>query len=164
MTRRHAAAASALLLLLTGCSSRPREFVPTLSAAPADAADYQRDYETCRTLVAAGKRSGFGSRAASAGTGVAAGVGIPVGIAALGEAATYAVASSAVVLMPVVGIGAAWAMAKRKKNRNEREIKQATAACLAEHGYVVADWQLAKKKQRIQPVVPAPPAQTIPPR
>ena len=71
-----------------------------------------------------------------------------MGVAALGEAAAFAVASSAVVLMPVVGVGAAWAMAKRKKNRRERDIKQATALCLSEHGYVVADWELAKKRAR----------------
>ena len=146
MTRSHAAAAAALILVLAGCSTRPREFVPTLSMAPADHAKYERDYETCRTLVAKGQRSGFGSQVASAGTGVATGVGIPVGIAALGEAAAFAVASSAVVLMPVVGASAAWAMARRTKNRKERAIKQATALCLREHGYVVADWELAKKR------------------
>lgn len=150
MKRRHTAAAVALILMLTGCSSRPREFVPTLKMAPADQAKYERDYETCRTLVAKGQRSGFGSRAASAGAGVAAGVGIPVGIATLGEAAAFAVASSAIVLMPVVGVGAAWAMAKRKKNRKERDIKQAIALCLSEHGYVVVDWELGKKRARAE--------------
>ena len=79
-----------------------------------------------------------------------------MGVAALGEAAAFAVASSAVVLMPVVGVGAAWAMAKRKKNRKERDIKQATALCLREHGYVVADWELAKKRRDEEKVALAP--------
>lgn len=154
--RRQIATAIALILVLTGCSSRPREFVPTLKMAPADQAKYEQDYETCRTLVAKGQRSGFGSRLASAGTGVAAGVGIPMAIASLGEAAVFAVASSAVVLMPVVGVGAAWAMAKRKKNRKEQVIKQATALCLSEHGYVVAHWDLARKHRRVDPATVAP--------
>ena len=145
MSRRRTLIAVATIVALAGCSSRPREFVPSLNAAPADIAKYESDYETCRTLVAKGQRSGFGAQVASAGTGVAAGVGIPVGIAALGEAATYAVASTAIVLMPLVGVGAAWAMAKRKKSKKEREIKEATALCLSGHGYVVSDWNVRKK-------------------
>jgi uncharacterized membrane protein YfcA len=148
MDRRNIVTAALVIVALAACSSRPREFEPTLQAAPADAAQYERDYETCRTLVAQGQRSGFGAQLASAGTGVAAGVGIPVGIAALGEAATYAVASTAVVFMPLVGVGAAWGMAKRKKNKKEREIKQATALCLSEHGYTVGSWDVAKKRKK----------------
>lgn len=138
--------AAASALVLTACSSRPRTFAPQLASAPAAAGEYDQTLETCRTLVAQGHRSDFKSRLASAGTGVAAGVGIPLGIAALGEAATYAVASSAVAFVPLVGVGAAWGMAKRKKNKKEREIKQATALCLSEHGYAVTGWKVAKKR------------------
>ena len=106
--------AVACALALTACSSRPRMFEPQLASAsaPAPGAEYYQTLETCRTLVAQGHRSDFKSRIASAGTGVAAGVGIPLGLAALGEAATYAVASSAVAFVPLVGIGAAWGMAE----------------------------------------------------
>lgn len=148
MTRRRTTTAFTLILVLAACSSRPREFVPAFKAAPADQARYEMDYEKCRTLVAKGQRSGFGAQVASAGTGVAAGVGVPLGIAALGEAATYAVASTAVVLMPLVGVGAAWGMAKRKKNRKEREIKGATALCLSEHGYAVTGWEVGKRRTK----------------
>lgn len=133
-------------LALSACSSRPRTFEPQLASAPAPGAEYYQTLDTCRTLVARGHRSDFKARLASAGTGVAAAVGIPLGLAALGEAATYAVATSATALVPLVGIGAAWGMAKRKKNKKEREVKQATALCLSEHGYTVSGWKVAKKR------------------
>ena len=144
MVSRPIGLAVASALVLGACSSRPRTFEPQLASPPASA-EYDRTLETCRTLVAQGHRSDFKARLASAGTGVAAGVGIPLGIAALGEAATYAVASSAVALMPLVGVGAAWGLAKRKKNNKEREVKEATALCLSEHGYTVSSWKVARK-------------------
>ncbi|MBA3511384.1 hypothetical protein, partial [Sphingomonas sp.] len=42
-------------LALQGCSSRPREFAPTLAVATADRAAFDADYETCRELLVAGK-------------------------------------------------------------------------------------------------------------
>lgn len=138
--------AVACALTLTACSSRPRTFEPQLASAPVAGDDYYQALETCRTLVAQGHRSDFKSQIASAGTGVAAGVGIPLGVAALGEAATYAVASTAVAFVPLAGIGAAWGMAKSKKNKKEREVKRATALCLNEHGYSVSGWKVAKKQ------------------
>ena len=140
--------------LLAGCSSRPREFRPTLAAAPADQAKYDVDYEQCRTLVASGQRSNFGARVASGGVGAAAGVGVAAATmggtyGTMGAAA--AAASAAVVMMPVVGIAAAWGMAKRSKLRKEREIKSATALCLAEQGHQVAGWERTKRKVSAAP-------------
>ena len=139
--------------LLTACSSRPREFAPTLAAAPADAAKYDADYQNCRVLVANGQRSGFGSGVASAGVGTAAGVGVGAAMAGgtYGSvAAASAAAAATLVLMPVVGVVGAWGIAKRNKLKKEREIKAATSLCLSENGYSVASWKADKSQPRIK--------------
>ena len=136
-----------------GCSSRPREFAPTLAAAPADASKFETDYQACRMMVAEGQRSGFGSRIASGGAGVAAGVG--VGAAMAGGtystmAGAMAAAGATLVLMPVAGVLGAWGLAKAKKNKKEKEVKAALGLCLSELGYTVSDWKVDKKQKRIK--------------
>ena len=101
-------------------------------------------------MVAEGQRSGFGARLASGGVGVAAGVGVTaaaVGGTASTMAGAAAAASAAVVMLPVVGVAAAWGVAKARKAKKEREVKDATALCLSEAGYVVRDWTVAKRKR-----------------
>jgi uncharacterized protein YcfJ len=138
---------------LSACSSRPRQFAPTLAAAPADQTQFATDYENCRVLVANGQRSGFGSTMASAGVGTAAGVG--VGVAMAGGtystvAAATAAAATTVILMPIAGVIGAWGMAKRSKLKKEKEVKAATQLCLTENGYTVAAWKHDKKQKRIK--------------
>jgi uncharacterized protein YcfJ len=141
-------------LSLSACSSRPREFAPTLNAVPADSAKYEADYQACRTMVAEGQRSGFGARVASGGVGVAAGVGLGAALAggtggtALGA---MAAASATLVMAPFIGVASAWGLAKRSKNKKEREVKEATSLCLSELGYTVAGWKVAKDQKRIEP-------------
>ena len=141
---------------LASCSSRPREFVPRLAAAPADQAQFETDHERCRTLVANGQRSNFGSgrgaSAAAAAAGTAAGVGL--GAAALGGTyATYGAAAAAagatIILAPVVGVAAAVGMAKHKRAKKERVIKNATSLCLSEAGYQVAGWTKVKRRAAV---------------
>jgi hypothetical protein len=154
MRQLHLSALVVASLLVSACSSRPREFAPTLVAPPADAGKYARDYETCRIMVAEGQRSGFGARMASGGVGVAAGVGLGAALAG-GTGGTVvgamAAASATLIMAPVIGVVGAWGMAKRSKNRKEREIKEATALCLSELGYTVQDWKPAKSQKRIVP-------------
>jgi hypothetical protein len=141
------------IVSLSACSSRPRQFAPTLAAAPADQTRFAADYETCRVLVANGQRSGFGATAASAGVGTAAGVGVGVAMAGgtYGSvAAATAAAATTIILMPVVGVIGAWGIAKRSKLKKEKEVKAATQLCLAENGYTVADWKHDKKQKRIK--------------
>ena len=57
-----------------GCSSRPREFTPTLGIATADAAGFDQAYATCTQLMVAGKLDQPG-RASSLGGGAAVGAG-----------------------------------------------------------------------------------------
>jgi hypothetical protein len=149
---------SALLLIaalsLSACSSTPREFAPSLTAVPADGAKYEADYQTCRTMVAEGQRSGFGARVASGGVGVVGGIGLGAALAGGGGGTmvgAMAAAATAAMMAPVIGIAGAWGMAKRSKNRKEREVKAATALCLSELGYTVESWKVAKDQKRIKP-------------
>jgi hypothetical protein len=143
-----------LALSLTACSSRPREFAPTLSAAPADAVQFDADYRKCRNMVANGQRSGFGSQLASGGAGVAAGVGVTAAMAG-GTYSTIGGAMAAMgatmILAPVAALAGAWGVAKRSKLKKEKAIKGATGLCLAEHGYDVAGWERAKHQDRTKP-------------
>lgn len=132
-------------LLLAGCSSRPREFTPTLSAAAPDQAAFDGAYEQCRLAVIAGKRG----TAASAGGGAAAGAATAAaGTAAATTAGGYtglAVLGATVVALPIVAVAGAWGLAKKKKAKKENRIKAATAACLQGNGFTVAAWQAAPK-------------------
>ena len=149
--------AEALLIAavsLSACSSRPREFAPTLAAVPADPAKYAADYQTCRTMVAEGQRSGFGARVASGGVGTVAGIGLGAALAGGGGGTmvgAMAAAATAAMMAPVIGIAGAWGMAKRSKNKKEREVKEATSLCLSELGYTVDSWKVAKDQKRIKP-------------
>ncbi|MBA3677058.1 MAG: hypothetical protein H0W74_06585 [Sphingosinicella sp.] len=142
-----------LAVSLAGCSSRPRQFAPEMKVAVSDPAKYAADYETCRTLVANGQRSGFAGQVASGGAGVAAGVG--AGAVVMGGtggtlAGAAAAASAAMVMMPIVGIAAAWGLAKNRRLKKEKEIKQATALCLSEAGYMVTGWERDKHQKPIK--------------
>jgi predicted NUDIX family NTP pyrophosphohydrolase len=53
-------------------------------------------------------------------------------------------------MAPVIGIAGAWGVAKRSKNRKEKEVKAATALCLSELGYTVEGWKVAKDQERIK--------------
>ena len=144
-------AAATLGLAVAGCSSAPREFEPELAAPAADTAAYQAAFVQCRADVAAGTRSNFrAGRAASAGTGLAVGAGagmVMAGSAAsgagmlAGPAAAAALGAGMVVFAPLAIYGASRAIRAGK----EREIKAAMTACLAEEGYAVADWRVAKR-------------------
>lgn len=139
------------VVALASCSSRPREFTAQLAAAPADSAAFEQIHESCRVQVAQGKRSGFGSAVASGAVGTAAAVG--TGAAIVGSAgpsmlAGAAAGAMAVMVMPFVGVGAAWGVAKAKKAKKERDVKQAMTLCLSENGYAVDDWKKASRQER----------------
>ena len=147
------AATLALALLVSGCSSRPRQFTPMLAAPPAgkaafDQAAFDRAYADCSQLLVAGKLDSEG-RLASAGAGAAAmGTTAVVGTGTAVAVAGYsglAVLSATVVLLPFALVGGAVGMAKAKRAKKEKAIKAAMTGCLAERGYVVTDWVRAGK-------------------
>ncbi len=136
-------------LTLQACSSRPREFTPTLSAPLASQSQFDAAFATCQQLFVTGKLDSSG-RAGSAGAGAAAGAATAV---AGGAAATsmvpavgMALASATVVLLPFAILGGAWGMSKMKRAKKERAIKTALEGCLKERGYEVAGWSRGTKK------------------
>jgi hypothetical protein len=134
---------------LQGCSSRPREFTPTLSAPPASQAEFDAAYANCHQLMVAGKLDANG-RTASGAVGVAAGAGTAIAgttaATAVGGYAGLAAASATIVLIPFAILGGAWGMARMKRAQKEKAIKTALEGCLQENGYEVADWAKAVKK------------------
>jgi hypothetical protein len=144
-------------LTIAGCSSRPREFVPTLAGPAASPAEFEAAYATCQQLFVAGKLDSSG-RAASAGAGLAAGgATAAIGSGAAAAAAGYAgmaAAAATIVLLPFAVLGGAWGMSRMKRAKKEAAIKTAMEGCLSERGYQVAGWSKAAKK----PVVVAQPS------
>lgn len=154
--RKSLLAAAAFSLLLSACSSRPREFTPTLGEASVgqtqfDQAKFDQAYAECKQLYVTGKLDKNG-RLASGATGVAAGTAIgAAGAAAATSAGLYggmAVASATVVLMPFAIVGGAIGMAKIKRHRKEVAIQQVMGGCLLDRGYRVAGWEKAPKAKR----------------
>ena len=144
-------------LTLQACSSRPRDFTPTLAAVPASQAEFDAAYANCHDLLVAGKLDLSGRRGSAAG-GVAAGAGTAaVGGAAAAAAGGYAglaAASATIVLLPFAIAGGAWGMSKMKRAKKERAIKVAMEGCLRERGYEVAGWSKSLRK----PVIARPSA------
>ena len=139
-------------LALSACSSRPREFRPTLATAAANPSELDAAVAECRQLLVAGKLDSSG-RVASGAAGVAAsGATLAAGTAAAttaGLAGGMAIASATVVLLPVALIGGAFGMAKIKRGKKERAIKTAMSGCLEERGYTVAGWTKAGKTPKV---------------
>src|SRR3954471_4428379 len=140
---------------LEGCSSRPREFTPSLAAAPQSQVQFDAAYAECQQLLVAGKldmsgRGGSAAAGAAAGAGTAAGGGGAA--AAAGGYAGLAAASATIVLLPFAIVGGAWGMSRMKRAKKERAIKAAITGCLQERGYQVASWSKAVEK----PVTVAP--------
>lgn len=146
-------------LCLEACSSRPREFTPTLASATASQADFDAAYATCRQLLVSGKLSSSG-RTASLGAGAGAGAGTAaVGGTAAAVAGGWggvALASATVVLLPFAVVGGAWGMARMKRAKKEHAIKTALEGCLQERGFQVAGWSKSAAKP-----IPGQPASAI---
>ena len=142
--KRRAIAAASISLVLEACSSRPREFTPTLGIVPADQMKFDAAYAECKDLYTNGKLNA-GGRLASGGGGAAAGGAVgAVGTAAATTIAGYgglAVMSATLVLMPVAVVGGAIGMAKIKRKKKEKAIQTAMGGCLRERGYEVVSWE-----------------------
>jgi trehalose/maltose hydrolase-like predicted phosphorylase len=145
-------------LMLQACSSRPRQFTPTLAARPTNLSEFDAAYATCQQLLVAGKLDSSG-RSGSAAAGAAAAAGtVAVGgttAAAVGGYAGLAAASATIVLLPFAILGGAWGMSKLKRAKKERAIKTSLEGCLQERGYAVAGWSKTAKKPIIVAEVPA---------
>lgn len=148
MSNKRVALAVMAVLILTGCSSRPREFTPMLATPAASQAEFEAAYATCQQLFVAGKLDSSG-RAGSAGAGLAAGgATAAIGSGAAAAAAGYAglaAAAATIVLLPFAVLGGAWGMSRAKRAKKEAAIKTAMEGCLGERGYRVSGWSKAVK-------------------
>jgi hypothetical protein len=137
-------------LFVQGCSSRPREFNPTLAAANSDHVAFDQAYATCNQLLVDGRLDQNG-RSVSLGGGAAAGAttaAVGAGTAAaIGGYGGLAAASATIILLPFAVVGGAWGMAKMKRAKKEKAIKTAMSGCLHERGYDVAGWVKATKRK-----------------
>ena len=148
MTIKALSLAVAGAVLLAGCSSKPRNFTPTLAAPAANQAEFEAAYSECHRLLVQGKLDASG-RVASGAAGAAAGATT----AAVGSAAATAVGGYAglaavgatIVLLPVAILGGAWGMSRMKRAKKEKAIKDSMTGCLHERGYEVAGWSKALK-------------------
>jgi len=136
-------------ILVTGCSTRPRNFAASVSTPVADHTAFESDYRTCDTLVKNGRKTGFRDAAI---TGLATG-GATVGAGALAVAsgggvniATGAVSTS-FAAMPFVGILAGFGVSRAIRGGKEKKLKLAMADCLAEYGYSVNGWTKLKRRE-----------------
>lgn len=153
MNHRILAAAAAGAVLLQGCSSRPRQFAPTLAAPQSgqgtfDQAAFDRAYADCTSLLGAGKLDQNGRLASAAGGAAASGAAMAVGTATGAAVAGYsglAVVAATVVLLPFAAVGGAIGMSKMKRAKKEKAIKAKMTGCLADRGYQVSNWVKAKK-------------------
>jgi hypothetical protein len=158
MNRKMTAWALMSCLTLQACSSRPRDFTPTLATPTANQADFEAAYATCRQLLVAGKLSASGrSGSLAAGAGAGAGTAAVGGTAAAvaGGWGGVALASATVVLLPFAIVGGAWGMSRMKRAKKERAIKTALEGCLQERGFQVAGWSKAIREPIVAPAGPA---------
>ena len=160
---RKVGAAVVIAVLVHGCSSRPREFTPTMAAAPSaeSRAKFDSDVRQCHQLLVAGKLDGEG-RLASAGAGAAVGAATMAGGAAAATSAGLAggvgIASATVVLIPFAAIGGAWMMANAKRSKKEKVIQKVMAGCLTERGHVIVGWEKTGRKMKVDPLAKKPKA------
>jgi hypothetical protein len=142
----------AVAAVLEGCSTAPRDFTPTLKAVPSERAAFEADLAGCKAQVASGRRSNFSTSgrttsvaaggAVGVGAGLATGASAASGAGMLGGAAGAAgLAAGFVVAAPIAIV----VISRNIRARKEREIKAATATCLQENGYQVADWERTPK-------------------
>lgn len=148
MTCRILSVAVGASVLLAGCSSRPRDFTPTLASASTNQQAFEASYATCQQLLVQGKldqngrSSSLGGGAAAGATTAAVGAGTA---AAIGGYGGLAAASATVILLPFAIIGGAWGMAKMKRAKKEKAIQAAMTGCLKERGHDISGWQRAGK-------------------
>ena len=141
MHYRKTIATLAILSILSGCSTRPRNFAPQIAAPVGGMASLEADYRTCATLVAQGRTADFKGAAAMVGaTGAGALGGAAVSMAsvsALGFTGAGMVASAAI---PGIGLLAGFGVSRMIRSGNERKVKRRMESCLTEFGYTVGDW------------------------
>ena len=141
---------AAAALVLSGCSTRPREFSAALAAPIAERETYRQTFADCRAMVRAGHSRDFKATAATAlatGAGTVGSAMAMVGAGVVGPFTAGAGAVAATAALPVVGVLAGFGVSRAIRSGKERKYKRAMGTCLDEYGYTVASWDTVGKKQ-----------------
>jgi hypothetical protein len=139
-----------LLVVLAGCSTKPRDFRPNLAVAPVNQDVQTRDFAVCKMMVDRGVRGNFAKQAAALTPGV---VGTTAGATISFVAASTAGAATLSTALPIVGGAASVAIAAGLKRGNEKKVKSALGVCMKEYGHDVTDWKVDRSKPSALPAV-----------
>ena len=143
-----------LLVLLAGCSTKPRDFKPNIAVAPVNQDVQMRDFAVCKMMVDRGVTGNFTKQAAALAPGTA-GVSVGASIAYTnsivnafsgGAATTAAGSTTLATALPIVGAAASIAIAAAVKSSNEKKMKSALGTCMKEYGHDVTTWQRDRSK------------------
>ena len=147
-----------MLVLMAGCSTKPRDFRPALAVAPVNQDVQTRDFAVCKLMVDRGVRGNFAKQAAALTPGVVGTTtGAAVGFAAAfntafsGGTASTAGAATLSTALPIVGAAASVAIAASVKKSNEKKVKSAMGACMKEYGHDVTAWQVDRTRMTALP-------------
>jgi hypothetical protein len=143
---------AASTLVISGCSSRPRYFVATLSPPAADAMAFDNHVSICRELVGRGYKSNFAAQAASIGIGTAAGTGVAVvsvqsafSSAFLTSSGASAASTGLAIAAPFVGAAIGFGVSRIIRSGREKKLKKTLSDCLTEYGYKDVSWTPTKR-------------------
>lgn len=146
-------------MLITGCSTRARNFSPTLVAPASDEVAFQHTIETCRMLARQGVKGGFKDAALLTGASAAGAVGGAAAITASGAVGigmSGAAAGAATAGLLAIPLGIGFGVSRLIRSGKERRLKRAMGDCLVENGYSVANWsidRIAKAQDDPSPAV-----------
>ena len=166
-------------MLISGCSTRPRNFTAELRAPVPDRAAFENEFRTCQTLVRQGRKAGFKNAATGLAVGSGAvGAGLAVGSMTAGGvysgygAAGAAAGAALMATTAVIGI-AGFGLTRLIRGGKERKYKRTMDACLTEYGYSVDSWakvnkkddaaKIAASKATVQPLEPVVATATVEP-
>lgn len=142
--------------LVSGCSTRPREFRPTLASPAADEGKYAETLLQCQVMVRQGVKGNFATTLAQLGVGSAGGMAAGLAVASaftgatstgfVNSAAIGAGSSALVVAGPLVGFG----VSRLIRTSREKKYKGALGTCLTEFGYTATSWEKQHKLSKVQ--------------
>ena len=155
---------AASTLIASGCSTRPRYFVATISPPAADMAAFDNDMLICRELVGRGYKSNFKAQAVSIGLGTATGTvlaGIAVNSALsagfLTTTGSTAAANALAIGAPIIGTAVGFGVSRLIRSGREKKLKKGLSDCLTEYGYTAVKWNPAKRPKPPRKGEKAPP-------
>ena len=166
-------------VLVSGCSTRPRNFTVELAAPVVNRMAFEGDFRTCQTLVRQGRKAGFKNAATGLAVGSGAvGAGLAVGSMTAGGvysgygAAGAAAGAALMATTAVIGI-AGFGLTRLIRGGKERKYKRVMDDCLTEYGYSVDSWakvnkkddaaKIAASKATVQPLEPVVATTTVEP-